>query len=204
MALELEIKKSDPKMIVLSWEGTVWRELSKSLFFNELKKFPCGLSWGDFLARFMLLEEKIGKRYAVYLLSQRALLSTDLKAKLLSKGLSASAAAVSVQYCFEKGFLDDSREITRLVSKELKKGQSAKAVFFKLKAKKGIDESQLRKHLQEIGHSDDEALKKWLQKNAKKINREDPQEVRKLIAKLCRKGFAPGTVFKALDNESGF
>src|SRR5271154_7534312 len=132
MVLCLELKKEDPKVVILSWEGKLRRELSKSLFFNQLVKFPQDLSWDEFLSRFTALEEKIGKRFSLYLLSQRALLSSDLKAKLISKGLSQSAARGSVQYCLEKGFLDDSLEMARLVAKELKKGQSAKAVFFKL------------------------------------------------------------------------
>ncbi len=196
MALSIEVKKEDPKMILLTWEGKVWRELSKSLFFNELRKIPRDLSRDDFLKSFTLLEEKIGKRYAVYLLSQRAFLSSDLEAKLTSKGFSPGAARAVIEYCTEKGFLDDSQEIARLVAKELKKGQSAKAVFFKLKAKKKIDEQQLRRHLQQAAPSDSDVLQTWLNKNAKKIKSDDPLEIRKLMAKLCRKGFSYEEVFK--------
>ncbi len=197
MTLDIEVKKEDPKTILLSWKGEVWRELSKSLFFNELRKIPRDLSRDDFLKHFSLLEEKIGKRYSVYLLSQRAFLSSDLEAKLLAKGFSPGAAKAVIEYCTEKGFLDDSQEIARLVAKELKKGQSAKAVFFKLKAKKRIDEQQLRCHLQQAAPSDSDALQAWLKKNAKKIKGDDPLEIKKLMAKLCRKGFSYEAVFKA-------
>jgi SOS response regulatory protein OraA/RecX len=198
MTLDIEMKKDDPKTIVLSWDGQFWRHLGKSLFFNELIKIPQDLSWEDFLSRFTLLEEKVSKKHAIYLLSQKALLSSDLLARLVSKGVSPDAAKASVQYCREKGFLDDAQEMARLVAKELKKGQSAKAAFFKLRGKKGIDEGLLREHLQQAAPSDSEALQGWLAKNGKKIDRGDPLAMRKLMAKLCRKGFSPDLVFKAL------
>ncbi|MBS0604976.1 MAG: RecX family transcriptional regulator [Verrucomicrobia bacterium] len=200
MSLELEIKKNDPKTLLLLWEGEVWREVGKSLFINELRKFPPGLSWEDFLSRFTLLEDKVGKRYAIYLLSQRALLSSDLETRLVSKGISLPAAKAVVGFCREKKYLDDSQEIARLVAKELKKGQSAKAVLFKLRQKKGISEIALREHLQSAAPSDADALQKWMSKLGKKIDRSDPAEMRKLMAKLCRRGFSPDLVFKAFDD----
>lgn len=198
MVLELELKKEDPKMFLLLWEGTPWRKLSKSLFFNDLRKFPADLTWKGFLEHFSVLEEKIGKRYSLYLLSQRAFLSSELEEKLISKGISEDVAKRIIQYYREKGFLDDDQEVARLVAKELRKGRSAKAVFFKLRAKKRIDETLLRKHLQETPSSDADVLQKWLHKNAAKIDRDDPLKMRKLMAKLCRKGFSHELVFKAL------
>lgn len=197
MSLELRLKKEDPKVVFLLWEGEVWKEVSKLLFFNELKKIPSDVDWGSFLERFSLVEEKVGKRYALYLLSQRALLSSELEDKLLSKGVSSIVAKAIARDCIEKGFLDDRQEVGRLVAKELKKGQSAKAVFFKLRSKKRIDESLLREHL-EASSSDADVLQKWLAKHAQKIDRNDPQEMRKWAAKLCRKGFSPELVFKTL------
>lgn len=195
MVLELQLKKEDPKVILLLWDGEVWREMSKSLFFNDLRKFPSGLGWEAFLERFSLLEEKIAKRYSLYLLSQRAFLSSELEQKLTSKGISLDTVKGMIQYCFEKGFLDDRQEIARLVAKELRKGLSAKAVLFKLRSKKRLDENFLRQALQEASVSDADILNKWLEKNAKKINRDDPLERRKLMAKLCRKGFSSELVF---------
>jgi SOS response regulatory protein OraA/RecX len=190
MSLRLQIKKEDPKTLRVLWEEEVWREVAKSLFFNELRKFPSDLTREDFLARFAGLEKKIGQRYSVYLLSKRNLLSTELEAKLLSKGLSTQSAKEAVQRCVEKGFLDDAAEMRRLVDKYLRKGLSAKAVFYKLKAKPGMDEALLKKHLLENPPSDADVLQQWLKKNAHKIDRNDRDEVRKLMAKLARKGFS--------------
>ncbi len=197
MGLELQQKKDDPKTLLLLWEGQLWKEVSKSLFFSELRKIPTHLTWEDFQTRFFQLELTAGRKYALYWLSRRALLSHELKAKLLSKGLSHEASASIIAYCQEKGFLDDDQEIARIVAKELRKGQSERAVFFKLKAKK-VDESLLHKALQNTASSDAVVLQRWLEKNAHKIDRKDPHEMRKLMAKLCRKGFSFELVQKVL------
>ena len=52
MTLEVKLKKEDTKAILLLWEGELWRTVSKSLFFNDLNKFPQGLSREDFFAKF--------------------------------------------------------------------------------------------------------------------------------------------------------
>lgn len=198
MMLDLQIKEKNPKILLIFCDGELWREVSKSLFYNELRNLLSNLSEEDFLNRFSLLEGRIARRYCIYLLSQRSFLSADLEARLIFKGISPNAARAAIQYCCEKGFLDDSQEIARLVTKELRKGLSAKAVLFKLKSKKRIDESVLRHHLQEAESSDSDVLRKWLIKNAKKVNCDDRVEMRKLAAKLCQKGFSPELVFKEL------
>jgi SOS response regulatory protein OraA/RecX len=199
MALKLEVKKDDPKSILAFWEEKLWRVLSKHLFFNELKKIPKDLSWEEFLERFALLEEKVGKKHAIYLLSQRALLSSELESKLVSKGLSPNAARAAVDFCRQKKYLDDGQEIARLVSRELEKAKSAKAIFFKLKAKKKVDEKMLLSHIRQMAPSDGDTLQKWLLKNQRSLAFDDPQKMRKLMAKLCRKGFSPDEVFKAFE-----
>lgn len=196
MSCGLEIKDDDPKTILLLWEGVPWRRVSRSLFFPELKKLPSKLTWEAFFEHFTLIEEKVGRRYACFLLSRKALFSGDLQQRLVSKGISLLTAQAVVGFCQERGYVNDVNEITRLVAKELKKGRSNKAVFFKLKTKKGVDAALLQEHLQSFSESD--ALQKWLQKNLRKVDLHDPHERRKLIAKLCRKGFSLETIFKEL------
>ncbi len=143
----------------------------------------------------------MGKRYALYLLSKRGYLSSDLMAKLEAKGISSEIAKGIICFCLEKGFLDDAQQIARLVAKELRKAQSAKAVFFKLRAKKGIDENLLKSHLEQMAPSNSDALQKWLMKNGRKIDFNDPDEVRKMVAKLCRKGFSRNEIFSAIKSK---
>ncbi len=194
MSLKLEIKKDT---LILYWDGEVFRKASKSLFFYEVRKIPIDLSWEDFCSRFSLLEEKIAKRYALYLLSKRNYLSSDLETKLVAKGVSSEIAQKTVLYCTEKGYLNDAQEVERLFAKGMRKGDSAKATYFKLKQKTS-DDSHLRKYLHEAHSADRQNLQIWLRKNARKINRDDPNEMRKLAAKLCRRGFSLELVLQEL------
>lgn len=198
MGLSLEFKENDPKTLILLWEAEPWREVSKSLFFNELKRFPHGLGWEDFLGRYYLLEEKIAKKHAIVLLSKRSYLSANLESKLLSKGLSPQASKVAILFCQEKGYLNDAHVVARLIAKEQKKGLGAKAIFFKLRQQKKISEQQLRQELNQTELSEKEVLEQWLRKNARKIQRDDPLEMRKLMAKLMRRGFSSDVVFSLL------
>jgi SOS response regulatory protein OraA/RecX len=196
MVLKLEIKKNDPRTLIISWEGEVWREVCKSLFLSELKKLPPHLAKEDFFSQFLLLEEKIIKRHVIDMLSKRNFLSSDLESKLLAKGFSPNVTKAAILYCCEKGYLEDSQQIARLIAKELKKGRSAKAIYFKLKQKKGVDDSQLRQLLCHAAGSDRQALQKWLEKNGRRIDRDDPKELRKWMAKLYRLGFSVDLVLQ--------
>jgi SOS response regulatory protein OraA/RecX len=197
MALKIEIKKNDPKTLILFWEGEKWREVSKSLFFSDLIKLPLELTWEAFSAQFGVLEEKAAHRHAIYLLSHRNYLSSALEAKLIAKGIGLNTAKRVVAACCEKGYLNDTQETQRLFAKEARRGHSAKAAYFKLRAK-GLSDAALRQHLENATATDVHNLKRWLQKNASKIRRDDPHEMRKLAAKLCRRGFGMELVLKEL------
>ena len=198
MSLRFEIKKGDPKSLILYWEEEAWRCVYKPLFISGLRKISPDLSWEEFLIQFTALEQRVAKRYVIWLLSRRIYLSSDLTAKLISKGFSPAIAEEIVAFCQAKGYLDDSQEIARLIAKEQRKGLAARAIYYKLKAKKGINETLLRQLLEKVTSSDQGALKLWLEKHAKKVNCNDPKERNKMIAKLCRRGFSPEMVFKEL------
>jgi SOS response regulatory protein OraA/RecX len=203
MVLRIELKKGDLKTLILYWDDEVWKHVAKSMFLKELQKIPAYVGWEEFLQIFAGIEERVGRRYALYLLSRQSLLSNELEAKLLAKGLSARAAKVVTGYCVQQGYIDDSSQIGRLVARELGKGRSARAVFLKLK-QRGLESGILNNALCAAAHSDEAALKRWLEKNAKKIDRSDSVHMKKLMAKLIRRGFAPDLVFKMLSQEMDY
>lgn len=195
MALTFEFKDN---RLLLHWEGKLWREVSKPLFLKDLNKFPPNLPWEEFLKSFTALEEKLAKKEAITLLSKRPYLSSALRDKLESKGICAQAAQQAIDYCQEKGYLNDQAEVARLITKEQRKGIGAKAIYFKLKHTKKIDARQLQQELAHTELSEKEALEKWLQKNSRKIARHDPLARKKLLAKLIRRGFSVDLVLNAL------
>ena len=120
---------------------------------------------------------------------------------IILKGLSSKAAKAATFFCQEKGYVNDAQQITRLIAKEQSKGLGAKAIYFKLKHTKKITDHQLRHGLDHTELSEKEALVKWLEKNAKKIKRSDPLEMKKLMTKLMRRGFSAELVFSLLGND---
>jgi len=198
--LKIEISRVSPKSLDILWEDTLFRTVSKGLFSRELKGLQPHLTYPEFLAAFALIESKVGRRYAIYLLSQRALLGAELQEKLVAKGLSLAIAEQVVAYCKKMGYINDAGETKRRVAKELKKGRSMRATRYKLMQKKGVDETALQEALQNAGPTEEEALQKQLAKYAKKIDLKDREERRKLLAKLCRQGFSIDSVFKAFDD----
>ncbi len=189
MELEIKIKSGDFRTLLLLRDGEVWREVSKCLFMNELRKIPPR----EILEGFFAIEERVGRRYALHLLSRRAMLSSDLVGKLIAKGISEKTAQSIVQYCKDKGFLDDEQQIARLIAKEQRKGYGAKAIQFKFR-QKGV------RYLPEIHEK--EAISKWIAKQ--KIDWSDRHTVNKLIAKLLRRGFSSEVVINSInDYKSG-
>jgi SOS response regulatory protein OraA/RecX len=86
--------------------------------------------------------------------------------------------------------------LSRLILKERKKGKSVRAIYFKLRQKKGVNVPLLRTLIEEDPHSESAALEQSLLKYSKKMATKE--EVRKVAQKLCRKGFSPELIFKRL------
>ncbi len=196
MGLELVEKKEDPKSLIIKWEGEIWRVVSKPLFFSELKKIPSDLSWDAFKALFLKLEEKLAQRQALWLLAKKNYLEADLEAKLKQKGISPNTAQSAVDYCRSKGYLDDKAQMKNLFSKAARKGQSARAAYFKLKTK--VDGENLDLHFREASAQDEEAMKAFVEKNKSKIEREGKK---KWAAKLFRRGFSQDLIMRFLNGD---
>lgn len=196
MGLELVEKKEDPKSLIIKWEGEIWRVVSKSLFFSELKKIPPDLSWDAFKPLFLKLEEKLAQKQALWLLAKKNYLEADLEAKLKQKGISSNAAQSAVAYCRGKGYLDDKAQIKSLLAKAARKGQSARATYFKLKPK--VDVEHLDAHFHEAYGQDEEVLQAFVEKNKVKIDREGKK---KWAAKLFRRGFSQELILRFLNDD---
>lgn len=199
MVLEIGFKKEDPNTLILSWDGEIWRNVSKSLFFSELRKISSAVTRGEFEDLFAQIEEKVGKRYAFSLLSRCALFSVDLEAKLIAKGLSPRAAQRICAYCVQLGYIDDPALCEGVLAREVRKGRSPRAALFRLKHKKGLNEEVLAGSLQSAIRCEEDALKKWLEKNGRKMDWGNPVARRKWMAKLVRRGFSAELVLKVCE-----
>ena len=88
MTLHIEQVPNHPKKIAVFWKGSLFRTVCKTLFEKEIQNLAKELTQEEFLCHFAQIEQKVCKRYALFLLSQRALLSSDLEKKLTAKGIS--------------------------------------------------------------------------------------------------------------------
>lgn len=143
-------------------------------------------------------EEDLARRKAISLLSKRNYLTSDLEDKLKDKGFSEKAAKFAAEYCTQKGFVNDSREVERRFAKAQKKGKSAKAAFFQLKGK--ISNADLERHYRQAREQDEAALRAFIEKNEKKIDRSDPKELRKWMGKLYARGFSQELIYRVFDD----
>ncbi len=148
-------------------------------------------------------EIKAGKKRALYLLSQRALLSSDLIKKLQAKAFSEAAIAAVIAFCEQAGYINDAEQVAQLIAKELKKGRSPRWVYLKLK-QKGVDEALLHSLCRTDIAREKEALERLLHKYAPALRRSGPDAWQKWAQKLCRQGFSYESVVEALRRQDLF
>ncbi len=198
MGLELEIKESRPKVLIIKWEGEVWREVDKLLFMKDLKDIPSCGTLEEFSEHFQKCETKQAKALCFRWLAQRSMLSSELEKKLTSKGISSFVARATVRDCLERGFINDQEHLKQLVRREQRKGLGKGMIASKLRFTKRVDPELLEEALEE-GEPEGDVLKQLAQKYAKKTDMNDPKAKQKLIAKLVRRGFSYSDAIASLD-----
>lgn len=198
MALKWEKAPNNPKMIELFWEGSLFRTVYKFLFSKELGSIPETVTYEELCSYLAQIEQKGGRRYALWLLSRRAFLSSELEEKLLSKGISQESAERILHFCTERGYLDDAAQMNRLIAAELKKGRSRRAIYYKLTQQKGVNLALLNSCLKSTTTSDEEALDRWMAKHPRALQNTDYDARRKIMQKLSRLGFSTDLIRKKI------
>lgn len=176
------VPKVRGKCIELFLEGTYWKSVSKHLFSKHLKEKS--MSEQEFYA----LETKVAKEAALALLARRSYLSPMLRRKLQSKGFSEHAVHYAVDYCQEKGYVDDLSGCKRFIEREERKGKGTKAILFALQ-KRGIVLSL--KVVHEMRQREKLTLKRWWQKHHGRMEALTPNQQ---VAFLLRRGFSMETI----------
>lgn len=151
-------------------QSTFGASIHKSL----LSKYLHDLRRCQTLSEFQELEQKMAKYEALRLLGIKGRLSSELRQKLLLKGLSERAAAWAIQECQRLGFLNDDEEAKRIAERLLERGYGTLYIDYKLKAK---------------GMALSPSLRQWCRDA-------EPAAMKKLLAKLARK--TPLQQFQAL------
>lgn len=183
------VAKVNEKTIELFLDGELWKEVNKRLFFKYLKEFRSNLNE----LKFYEIEHKVAKEAALGLLARRSYLSAELSRKLREKGFSEDAVRSAVDFCQEKGYLDDLDRCLRFIENEERKGKGSKAILFAL-TRKGVSVSH--KMVEQIRSREKQTLKKWWQKQSRKVEGFSGE---KRIAFLLRRGFSMEAILSMVE-----
>lgn len=199
MGLEIETKECDRNILILKWNGDIWKEVDRSLFINELKRFPSHLSQEEWIERFNALEIRVAKALALRLLAKKGRLSRELGEKMSQRGISGGAIDAALQYCRELGFLNDQEHVRAMIEKEQRKGLGKKMILYKLKVIKGVDAEMLQALSHEMS-PEEEVAARLVKKLSKSIDLTDRKAKQKLIAKCMRRGFSYSEIADAIEH----
>ncbi len=193
--LHSEVDQKDPRVLKIYWEGELFRTVTKFLFIRELNKLRFCEEKDDFLKKFQEVEVQAARKEVVRLLSKKSYFTEELRKKLLQRGICESIVELTLLYCEEKGFVDDSSRTERLIMSEFQKGHGSQYIYFKLKQKK-IPSSEVAKFRAFIATEEKRSLQNFLKKGRKKV-----KEGHQLIAQLLRRGYSYESVQSVLGGD---
>lgn len=137
----------------------------------------------------------LARSYSLKLLSRQAYHSSSLLVKMKQAGLPKEACAGAIQFCKEKGYLDDEMFLQSKIRSLKGAGKSQKEIAFRVK-KMGVSYCD--------SGGDKEALLLCLSKKYPKwkILLKDQKNKRKLIGALLRRGFSSELIWSVLESHA--
>ncbi len=133
--------------------------------------------------------------YLLWLLSRRDYPEKKLHEKLKSRGLCAEDATTLLSRLKDSGYFSEERFRKARARQLTRRGDGPRSIKAKLKAETGNDlsSSELDEVYSDLGTTDMQVLKTYLEKELSKLTRsgrfEDKQIKQKLIERAMRKGF---------------
>lgn len=163
-----------------------------SLYQNELKRYK--ISVGEELtegAFQTILEETVlrrGKMKALNLLQRMDYTEGEIRSRLRQQGYTDSIIDRVIAYINSYHYLNDERYTVNYINTK-KSTKSIRQLKMELK-KKGVDDEIIARQMEKIDLSDEEALKKAIQKKVKDTSVLTYEEKQKVAQGLFRKGFS--------------
>lgn len=187
----------DPLLIEVYLKDELLRVLPKRLFNSLLRELPQNTQEEDFRKIFFEKEERLAKIEALKLLSKRSLFKNELKEKLKAKGFSLAAQESAVSYSQKLGVLSEQKKVQYLIEKALEKGKGERYIRASLR-KYRLDEQLINECFQQLQIDPRSAIQQLLPKLKKKYTLSDPNEKKKAVLFLQRRGFHLEDIFAAL------
>lgn len=139
-------------------------------------------------------EKALSFEYAADLLSRRQYSMKELHDKLVKKGMSEEIASYCVRHMTENGLMDDESYAAAVARHYTAKGYGAGRIRSEL-SKRGVSRELWDESIEEAPANDDK-VDRFISVRLK--NPDDPNQVRKVIAALQRRGFAYTEIREAL------
>lgn len=181
MKIELTICEENPRFLFLMVNDELWKRVYAPFFSKHLSQLRSCTTQAELEERFALIEEKLAWQESLRLLALKSRLSSEMRKKLLLKGLSSSSIQKAIDRCVEAGYLDDFEEIRKLAQREMRKGYGPRWVMAKLRTKGEVPDH----FIEELRKEQNTALQRLLQKRPSLRS----MDKKKLLRLLSRRGF---------------
>lgn len=172
------------KKIEVYVDGSLYRTVIAQGFrkvFKSSREFSAIHEIDDW---FDTVEYDVAKAYVIKLLSKRSYPKEVLERKLHERKFSKKNSQKLINFCLDRGFIDNTEWIKCFIFAQLRKGYGPKVILMKL-FQKGINSDQASSLISKLVSTSEQkkSISHFLHKNSGK-------EKEKLFASLQRKGFS--------------
>lgn len=190
--MQIHIEQAKDRTKIFS-ESHVF-EVSSSLFRSSLRSLPEVSSEEEFCRWFREISYKVGKNYALRLLSRQSYHSKKIGRKLAMQGIPHETATQILEELKKAGYLQDQDYVERWIEAHIKKGWGRGAILAKLRMQ-GLHVQEADKLIEKLLPFDQQ--KKMVAKEIERLcKRGYPKE--KIIRSLQRKGFSFDLILGAI------
>ncbi len=179
--MQIHIEQAKDRTTISS--GVHSFEVSSSLFRSSLRALPQISSEEEFCRWFQEISYKVGKNYALRLLSRQSYHSKKISRKLSMQGILQETIDLLIEELKKGGYLQDRDYVERWIQAHIKKGWGKTAILAKLRMQ-GFN-------VQEADRLIDRLLP----------FEEQQKMMEKEIERLCRKGFSREKTIRSLQRK---
>jgi regulatory protein len=191
--------KENPKLLELIVENILFRKILKSLFIRKLNALKNVNSREEFNAKWAQLEYEVALGVVFKILAKKSYFCVEIEKKLRERNITEKSIQAVVEYCRNKGYLNDDDLRKKVIANNIQKLKGPRAIAAKLKCRQAFTSDSVTL----IGEMDQEkSIEEILPKLRKKYDLTTYAGKRKLFQALMRRGFDMDAVIRCLEVKS--
>lgn len=193
----MDIEVIDNKEFIELWvEEELCKTIHKKLYKNHLREILLCQSKKELSDLLLMVDVKIARGIVYKLLAIKGYMKSELRAKLKKYKIAPEAIEKLLSECEKLGYVDDQREGKYFIAREKRRGTGPRMIAYKLKQKAPDLEEMVREKITD--EEQQEAIRKWIEKKAKKEDLNDIKTKQRLYRFLRGKGFDEPLIHKEL------